>query len=81
MTIMANPIELEHFLAKASFPAAKQDLIRYARSHKAKASILATLEKLPERSYEDAAEAAESAWYADEREQGVIGGGDSPDDL
>jgi hypothetical protein len=77
---MTNPIELEHFLEKAPFPASKQELIDYARQHEAKASVLVALETLPEQRYDSAARAAEAAWLEEEHEQGVAGGADSPDD-
>lgn len=81
MAIMANPIELEHFLEQAPFPCGREELLDYARKHNAKASILVSLEKLPERSFQDAGDAAGCAWQSDEQEQGVAGGADSPDDL
>lgn len=80
MTVMANPVELEHFLEDASFPASKQQLLDFAHQHKAGAPMLVSLERLPDRQYQDAADAAKSAWTSEEIGHGEVGGGDSPDD-
>ncbi|MBD3244108.1 MAG: DUF2795 domain-containing protein [Chitinivibrionales bacterium] len=80
MAIMANPVELEHFLEKVSFPASKGQLLDFAHQNHAQAPMLVSLEQLPDRDYQNAADVAKSAWTSEEMGHGEVGGADSPDD-
>lgn len=62
----ANPIDVEKYLTNVHFPASKNDLINYARDHKASWSIISALNILPERSFNDASDAARETYFPDE---------------
>jgi hypothetical protein len=80
MSLMANPIDVEHYLEHTSFPAGKEDLLAFARSNHAGESIIASLETLPRRQYASAEEAAKATWIPRDSDSAQSMGADSPDD-
>lgn len=46
-----NPVQIEKFLKGIDYPASKADLIKYAEQHGADENVLATLERLPNQTF------------------------------
>ncbi len=81
MSLIANPIDLEHYLEQAQFPTDRDQLLQYAQSHDAEQSIIAALQALPAgHQFQNASEAAKELWIPRDSEQNNLLGADSPDD-
>ncbi len=80
MSLMANPVDVEHYLEKARFPAGKDDLLNYARSNHATQPIISSLETIPNRQYSSASEAAKATWTPQDSDRAQSMGADSADD-
>jgi len=61
----ANPVDVEHFLEKLSFPANKNTLVKNARDANASEGIITALETMPDREYHDNVEAAKATYSPD----------------
>lgn len=53
-----NPIEVEKHLKGIKFPANREDLIEHARQNDAPEEVLSTLERMPDREFNNAADVA-----------------------
>ena len=47
-----NPVQVEKFLKGIDYPVSKADLIKYAKQHGTDKNVLATLEQLPDQTFE-----------------------------
>ncbi len=52
MAAKANPIQVQKALKGVSYPASKGDLIATARRNAADQSVLSTLERIPDQTYQ-----------------------------
>lgn len=52
MPTIANPIQVQKYLAGVDYPVSKRDLIEIARRQGADENVLYTLERIPDRTYE-----------------------------
>lgn len=66
MAEKANPIDVEQVLKNTSFPASKNQLVQYVRDLHAAPEIVSALEKIPNRNYKSAAEAARETFTPEE---------------
>lgn len=48
-----NPIQVQKFLKKVNYPATKMDIINTARHEGADRNVIETLEKIPDRTYDE----------------------------
>jgi len=62
----ANPIDVEQWLLHARFPSVKSFLVNYAKDSHAPEEIITALERIPEREYKDAADAARETYITPE---------------
>lgn len=77
MAEKANPIDVEQVLKNTSFPASKNQLIQFVRDLHAAPEIVSAIEKIPNRNYSNAADAARETFAP---EQPLPRGLDSCDD-
>jgi sporulation protein YlmC with PRC-barrel domain len=56
----ANPVEVQAFLAAVDYPVRKRDLIATAKRQKAPAEVRATLERIRDEKFDDAADVSEA---------------------
>jgi hypothetical protein len=61
----ANPIDVEQYLLKTNFPASKNELVSFAKGHDAPELIISALKTIPERRYNNAADAARETYFPD----------------
>ncbi len=52
MQDLVNPIQLERFLKGIDYPATKEDIINTAKKNGADENVIATLEKIEDRTYD-----------------------------
>ena len=62
----ANPIDVEKFLEKSRFPSSKNELVQFVRNRHAPEPIVNAVEKIPDRRYNDAAEAARETFIPED---------------
>ena len=72
-----NPIDVERYLLKATFPASKNELVSFAKRHDTPTPIINALSNIPERLYNNASDAARETFFPDED---LLRGRDSCDD-
>ncbi len=81
MSLIANPIDLEHYLEQAQFPTDRDQLLDFAQSNNAQQPIIEALKALPaNHQFKNASEAAKELWIPKDSEQNELLGSDSPDD-
>ena len=68
-----NPIDIEQLLQGSTFPADKNTLIGYARQSHATNEIISALEKLPDKQYPSATDAAREAYRPEFRTEDQYG--------
>ena len=66
MAERANPIDVEKVLTNTHFPASKNELINYVKHEHVSDQIISALEKIPDRQYQNPAEAARETFYSEE---------------
>lgn len=61
----ASPATIEKHLKGIDYPAGKEDLVRHARGQNAPDDVLAVLQRMPDREYGSAADAAKGIGQAE----------------
>ena len=57
---VVNPVQVQKFLKGVDYPASKQDLLSHAQQQGADESVRATLEQLPDKTYETPVDVSEA---------------------
>ncbi len=52
MASVVNPIQVQKYLKGVNYPASRRDLIETARREGADQNVIATLERIPDRTYD-----------------------------